>query len=69
MHMMRLLMGIDLNKLFSILHQRGKTGHVVINGYASDILIEDGKYCLLDLKGNDGLYEEYKKETGQENET
>ena len=65
MHMMRILMGIDLKRLFMILRKRGITGGVVVNGYAADIVIEDGKYRLLDLKGHDGLFEEYRKYMGE----
>ena len=61
MHMMKMLMGIDLNRMIAILRSKGKMGSPVINGYAADLAIEDGKYCLLDLKGHDGLYEEYKR--------
>lgn len=63
MHMMRIMMGIDLKRLIAIMRQKGQTGGPVVHGYAADILIEDGDYRLLDLKGHDGLYEEYIKET------
>lgn len=61
MHMMRLLMGIDLDLIFELLKKRGREDGVVANGYAADILIEDGQYKLMDLKGLDGLYDEYRK--------
>ena len=62
-HMMEKLMGIDLNRLFTIMQRKGQTGSPVSHGYAADIMIEDGAYHLLDLRGQDGLYEEYRKET------
>ncbi len=65
MHMMKMLMGIDLDGLRAIQRERGQTRSPVINGYAADLMIEDGRFILLDLKGHDGLYEEYKKRTGQ----
>ena len=64
MHMMKMLMGFDLPFYFEILKKRGKMRGAVINGYAADLLLEDGKFILLDLKGNDGAFEEYKKEKG-----
>ncbi len=65
MHMMKMLMGIDLSRMIAILRNKGIMGSPVINGYAADILIEEGRYHLLDLKGHEGLYEEYKKIIGQ----
>ena len=63
MNMIHLVFGYDLDYLLKLMREHGEAMHPVINGYAADFVIRNGRYELLDLKGHyEGILEDLKKQ-------
>ncbi|MBR3006745.1 MAG: hypothetical protein IKH68_08830, partial [Erysipelotrichaceae bacterium] len=63
MNMIHLVFGLDLDYMFGLMKEHGESMHPIVNGYAADFMIKDGKYELLDIKGHyKGILEDMKKQ-------
>ena len=63
MNMITLIFGYDLDYMFRLMKEHGESGHPVVNGYAADFMMKDGKYILLDIKGHyEGILEDMKRQ-------
>ncbi len=63
MNMISQIFGYDLDGMLNLMKEHGESMHPVVNGYAADFKITDGKYILLDLKGHyQGLLEDMKRQ-------
>ena len=63
MNMIHLVFSCDLDYLLKLMREHGEAMHPVINGYAADFVIRNGRFELLDLKGHyEGILEDLKKQ-------
>ncbi|MCR4632737.1 MAG: histidine phosphatase family protein [Erysipelotrichaceae bacterium] len=63
MNMISQIFGYDLDGMLNLMKEHGESMHPVVNGYAADFKIQDGKYILSDIKGHyEGILEDMKRQ-------